>query len=62
MATADKVKAPDLIIELERLLELLKDPHPGLFTWHDRVQRRIASVGTLMDQVRATGVTGLVER
>lgn len=27
-------KTVDLISALERLLKLLKDPHPGLFTWH----------------------------
>lgn len=29
-----------LIEHCVRLIQLLRDPHPGLFTWQEQVQRR----------------------
>lgn len=36
--------------DAERLLALLKDPHPGLFTWNDALGKRMRSLNDLTSQ------------
>ena len=34
----------EMLINAKRLVELLEDPHPGLYTWQLAVHNRIAKI------------------
>lgn len=57
-----KVKAPELIEALDALLAMLRDPHPGLMTWHEAVHNRLDAARTLLNDAHNAGITGLVGR
>ncbi len=57
-----KVKAPELIEALERLVAMLRDPHPGLLTWQSSVQGRLQAARTLLNDAHNAGISDLQER
>lgn len=47
---AQKVGIDDLREEAEKLLSILRDPQPGLFTWHQAAHERLVGMRDLISK------------